>query len=834
MRRFFVQSIIGLLCFAGNALSADGITIVEHGKPLAVITISSGASQTVAEAAQLLSACIEKSTNAKLPLERGVPANGRVVIHVGEDDYTRQLGLDLKSVGTDGFVITFPDSKDIVIAGSEDRGTEFGIYEFLERYVGVRWLMPGPYGEDIPHSSTITVSTHEIRQEPAYKWRCVSGDIGSTWSRRNRNNSEIIPSYHNLNVLFPPSKYAQSHPEFFPILNGKRYIPPADADGNWQPCFSADGIVEEASKNIKEYFRTHPDTKYVSLGMNDTNRFCECERCRSKEDPDLNFLGFRNFSDSYFEWANKVVENVLKEYPDAWFGALAYGPLSQPPKKIKRINPRIAIYMTDDRMRWCNREVEAEAHRITQWWNSTTSSLAWYDWIWGYPYMLPKVWFHQMAKGLDYGSKNGVRGFYAETNFYVEYDKAAEDKMSPFRWGEGPKFYLLYKLLWNPSINVDHVLDDWYERAVGKAAAPDLKAYFSHWEQFWTERIFHSSFWQPKGYHLNFRNYDYFDIVTRKDMAQSRQWLESAVAKAQTGAQKERAKQILKAFDYYEASALTFMEVIRAGKSLPASELEALQRASSVESYLSDKQRREDLLDQLIFHDAVIKPPVWVNEGDRWGCYPLWCLYDWARNRNGKVRSRLNHFTGSKDRVLSDAAQLMCGILDGKIKPITKNPDFSKSLDGWDFARRGPTAMTWDGRGGHDGAGALSGEGAFSMSQEVPVSGNNKYTCLGFVKITGSKSKGSYLDVAILDVNGNAIDQHYRRKTIFVEPGVWTPIATTIDFPALKSSSLGKWKEPTTMRLQLSVGGLDPGGKVYVDDCGIYMQEREGSMAARP
>jgi hypothetical protein len=110
---------------------------------------------------------------------------------------------------------------------------------------------------------------------------------------------------------------------------------------------------------------------------------------------------------------------------------------------------------------------------------------------------------------------------------------------------------------------------------------------------------------------------------------------------------------------------------------------------------------------------------------------------------------------------------------------------------------------------------------------------NKKYTCLGFVKSTGSRSKAGYLDVVILDVNGNAIDQHYRRKTLFMEPGVWTPIATTIDFPALKSSSLGKWKEPATMRLQLNLGSLDPGGKVYVDDCGIYMQESEGSKAAR-
>ena len=825
MRRLLVESVIGLLCFAGNGVSSGGITIVSHGKPLAVVAIPRGAPQTITDAAQLLIACIEKSTTVKLPLQTGDRVRGRVVIHLGQDDYTRQRGLDLKKVAPDGFIITFPDRRNIVIAGSGDRGTEYGIYDFLERYVGVRWLMPGPYGEDVPHSPSITVPAKEIRQEPAYKWRRVSGDIGAAWAGRNRSNFELIPNYHNLNILFPPSKYAKSHPEFYPVLNGKRYIPAADSDGNWQPCFSADGIVEEASRNIKEYFRTHPGAKYFSLGMNDTNRFCECERCKLKEDPEPNFLGFRNFSDSYFEWANRVVESVLKQYPDAWFGALAYGPLSQPPKKITRIHPHIVIYMTDDRMRWCDRNVEAEAHRITEWWHSTTSSLGWYDWIWGYPYMLPKVWFHQMGKVLDYGSKNGVRGFYAETNFYVEYDRA-EDNMSPFRWGEGPKFYLLYKLLWDPSIDVDYVLDEWYERAVGKTAAPDLKAYFAHWEQFWTQRIFQSSFWQPKGYHLNFRNYDYFDIVTKSDLVQSRQWLESAVAKAQTEPQRQRAKQILKAFDYYEAAALTFREVIQASKTPPASEHEALERANAMEHYLANKQRREDLLDELIFHDPVLRPPVWVNEGDRWGCYPLWSLYDWARDTKGTGRSRLNEFAASPDRILSDTARLMGGLLDGKTKPVTRNSGFSQSLDGWDLTRKGPTEITWDGRVGHDAAGSLSGEGNFTISQEVRVSGEKKYTCLGFVKITGSRSKGSYLDVAILDARGEPTDQHYRRKTLFMEPGVWTPIVTTIDFPSLKKSWPATWKEPVAMKFQLNIGTLDPGGKVHIDDCGIYQQDR--------
>jgi hypothetical protein len=132
--------------------------------------------------------------------------------------------------------------------------------------------------------------------------------------------------------------------------------------------------------------------------------------------------------------------------------------------------------------------------------------------------------------------------------------------------------------------------------------------------------------------------------------------------------------------------------------------------------------------------------------------------------------------------------------------------------------------LAWDDREGHDGAGALSGEGTWSISQQAPVSNGGKYTCLAFVKIRGSKSKAGYLDVAILDGSGEPVDQHYRRKTLFLKPGVWTPIATTIDLSALKKSWPGTSKEPATMKLQLNISGLDPGDKAYVDDAGIYMQ----------
>ena len=127
-------------CFLIFSCGSRGISIVKNGKPKAVISVPGDASKQVIDAANLLSEYIEKSTGAKLTVETDISDEKNVTIHVGEDDYAKNLNLDLESIDIDGFLITFPDRKNIVIAGHSDWGTEFGVYEFLERFVGVRWL----------------------------------------------------------------------------------------------------------------------------------------------------------------------------------------------------------------------------------------------------------------------------------------------------------------------------------------------------------------------------------------------------------------------------------------------------------------------------------------------------------------------------------------------------------------------------------------------------------------------------------------------------------------------------------------------------------------------
>ena len=550
LKKFFLIFIILLLKQNSAFPEILSYNLIDKGKPYAKIVVPPKSPESIYKSAKLLQTYIAKSTGVILPLSENEKAitqvnNINVYIYVQKRTNDEKNSIKKDILESDGFTIDFSTKKYIKIIGNSFIGTEFGVYEFLERFVGVRWLIPGPLGEHIPKRKDLIIKSSTITQLPVFGSRRFSGfdkedKASRLWARRNRMK-DYIRFHHNLYNIFPIDTYTKTHPHLFPQKKGKPYIPYPNV--GWQPCLKEPDAITIAVQNISRYFDNNTLSSTFSLGPNDATSGEGSGYCVSDiEGIKLNTWNYNDISDVYFKWANKVVEKILKKYPQKIFGTLAYRETAMPPKKIM-VNKKIIPFLTEDRLRWIDPEVKRKGHKLVESWKSRSQRLGFYDYIYGTPYIIPRIYFHHMADVYKYAARNKIVAVYAEA--YPN-------------WGEGPKYYLTLKLFWNPFIDVDNILEDWYKCAVGKLAAPYLSDYFTLWETFWTGTIKKSDWFNQRGIYMPFWSPDYLDVAHISDIKISRQLLEKTLEMAQTELQKARANVFLKAFEYYEATVFSY------------------------------------------------------------------------------------------------------------------------------------------------------------------------------------------------------------------------------------------------------------------------------------
>ena len=136
------------------------------------------------------------------------------------------IPVNFNELGADGFVLK-TDSLRLIIAGGNDKGTLFGVYTFLEKYLGCR--MYAPKVKFIPVKDTIIVGKIEDKEIPEIKYRTIhykdSWDAEYVdWHKLNHDAEGERPAWgtwvHTFNHLVPPEIYFNDHPEY--LCNARR------------------------------------------------------------------------------------------------------------------------------------------------------------------------------------------------------------------------------------------------------------------------------------------------------------------------------------------------------------------------------------------------------------------------------------------------------------------------------------------------------------------------------------------------------------------------------------------------------------------------------------
>jgi hypothetical protein len=842
LKRITVFAIILLLMMfpmisTVSSVNADfsSLTIVSNGQARAVVVVASDADERTRQAANTLVQYVQKSTGVTLPVVTGTPLsppsgyNGCVRIYIGvvspSSGYPSQVNDALRSLDVDSFAI-LGLVNSLIIAGPSSWGAEFGVDEFLERYVGVRWLMPGPDGEDVPQRTSLLVPRELVVQQPAFMSRVFSPlvvpsanikyPVQTEWAERNRMHARIS-FHHNMAALFPPELYGTTHPEFYPMRGGVRYIPPAGSTTAWQPCFSEPGTVTAAINTIKQYFAEHPDETSYSLGVNDNGGFCEAEPDNPNHPTKTNSLGLVDMSDIYYGWVNQVAEGVLSAYPDKWFGLLAYQEVMDPPSF--HLNSHVIPYITKDRMAWIDPDTKQAGHAQMDQWKQAADRIGWYDYVYGTPYVLPRVYMHTMAENYQYAKQIGVAAHYAE--------------LYP-NWGEGPKPWVAAKLQWNPDQNADALLQEWYQRAVGPAAAADLKAFYDHWEQFWTDRI-RQSVWfasakDAKTY-LSFDNASYLNLVSDEEIAESRRLLESVLAKAVTAQQKARATILLKEFGYYEASALSYPKDV-AKPTDAASALAMLDRiGSTLETRLAMAQTRLALVDQFKQDPVLIHPLepasqrlVWTG----WNNHEFWGLADYLQQEpaGGPVHLKIADLTHSASSPYMREYAVLLQNVSSTLFPAGRNASFEEGITaappwGYWIQHYGTISRTQDGTA-HSGVASLvmAGLDRGGPYQVINVNPGLFAARVFYYSPAGTTTPSTIqLRFNLMDANGKVLADINGpdRKLISDTAGTWASVDILENIPQTVGGVPVKKAQMVAI-----VDNFQQGSNLYVDDAYFY------------
>ena len=454
---------------AVSAYPADWL--FRNGKSNYQIVVSAEASTSEQTAARELQQYISQVGGVELPITSDLKTDGRS-IYVGFNERVASLTGAQKPNKDDESFTYRTVGHDLLIWGGAQRGTMYGVFTFLERELGIHWLTPTCTVVPPQKRWKLPRLNHTERPFIGYRYSnyFVARDVPE-WSAHTRENTKWYPATneygnieayygaHTMEWLVPVKEFFATHPEYFCLRDGKRY------DGYGQLCLSNPDVLEICTTRMKQRMREEPNYRIYSLSQNDNFRFCQCEQCAAIEQQ------YGGHSGLIVWFVNQVADAVKDEFPDKFIGTFAYQYTRQPPTGIK---PRDNVVI-----RLCSIECcfahpldagcpQNEAFmRDLRGWADLAPHLFIWDYIIDYAqYMAPWPNFQVLGPNIRVFGDNKAIGVFEE----AQYQSAGGefDEM---------KAWTVNQLLWNPSQNVDSLVNIFIDGFYGKAA-PHVMDYY--------------------------------------------------------------------------------------------------------------------------------------------------------------------------------------------------------------------------------------------------------------------------------------------------------------------------------------------------------------------
>ena len=462
--------------------------IIDRGAAKCEIVVpSDGGGVAVQRAAAEIAKYLKRMSGSDVGIVREGEATQSLAIHIGPTTVAqRSVPQDL-TLHSERFVIqSVPEG--VVICGGSDRGTLYGAYHFLEA-LGCRWLTQDPDDEIVPKLSSINVPELSVDSRPAFDWRLFRGNqpylepwglkLGmngffSPETARENGVALFLPSQasgvHTFSQLIPASKYFAGHPDWFMNADGLRTKTLAEIGG--QLCLTAPGLIEEFTSRVREIFDADSNCRVVSISPNDGYGWCKCKACLEL---DRRLCGARAtrvdlrrdepfVGDRLFWFGNEVARRIAESHPDHKLLMLAYVNYVEPPDSVRPVSgivPFVCHYVPADYGRAItdpSSEANRQFNELLLKWRELSPDMMVYSYVgksmW---WNLPRPILQNFATDIKYFHSLGIRRYYYQSPLDA--------------WDlDGPLYYVLTRLLWDPQANPQTLADEWINGMFGPAA----------------------------------------------------------------------------------------------------------------------------------------------------------------------------------------------------------------------------------------------------------------------------------------------------------------------------------------------------------------------------
>ena len=416
---------------------------------------------------------IQKISGVQIPVKTDSEPVGEYEILVGYTNRSAEGQFDTAKLGDEGFVIETVGKK-LFIAGSGVRGALYGVYTFLEDYLGCRFYA-SDY-EKIPSRDVLGVQPIERDEQiPVFEYR----DIDFVVSRANDFQPKLkangVYNYtsaefggkieyvggfvHTLEQWIPQETY----PQYYGVNeDGTR-------QSGWgaQPCLSNPEVLEFVKEKVRSLLKDRPDAKIISISQPDNSTMqkpCMCANCKKIYEEEGAYSG------AMIRFVNAVAAEFAADYPNLKFDTLAY----HHTRSVCKTPPADNVVIRFCTIECCFshplgtcRDVYAMAG------SEKTISEDIADWakvsdklyVWDYTtnYTESVTFFPNwgvLLQNAQFFANNSVIGVYEEGNFFSDTCDFPELRS-----------YIMAKILWNPYMSEEEYwgyIDDFLKGYYGK------------------------------------------------------------------------------------------------------------------------------------------------------------------------------------------------------------------------------------------------------------------------------------------------------------------------------------------------------------------------------